>query len=469
MFNVNIAIIGEMQSFLRMAHEGYDLQQLFCADVSKDFTRQRKLSFPRLILLITRLCKRTLSLELEKFFNDLQAAYTSGPSSLPLPPSSSLLPCSVSAYSQQRKKLHPCFFRIWNDVLCASFYHYTSPEHIRRWHGMRVIAADGSGVALVSTPELKGYFGGQSNQKGEFCGGKIFYYYDVLNHLITDALIAPYRTAELTIAHSRIDALADDSVTVYDRNFCTYRVMALHLWAEREKRFLIRAKEKLRFVRQFLAGEGMDEVVTLRPPNAETIRKMRESGFVVTANTGIRVRLVQVVLPGGGIEVLATNLMAEDGYSAEELKELYFLRWGVETSINLQKNTLMLESFSGMSVVSVEQDFYATVIIANLLMCLLKDAQASLDQQVSPKINNSSGGSERKHLLQVNRNKASFRIKEVLLKLFIIDDPLVILQELHRYFIRDVLPVRKDRSFPRIRKNRKINSKHKTFTNYKIA
>jgi hypothetical protein len=333
---------------------------------------------------------------------------------------------------------------------------------------MRVIAADGSSVALVSTPELKGHFGGQSNQQGEFCGGKTFYYYDVLNHLIVDSLIAPYRTAELTIAHSRVDVLADDSVTVYDRNFCTYRVMALHLWAEREKRFLIRAKEKLWFVKQFLAGESEDEVVTLLPPNAGTIRKMRESGFVITSNTGIRIRLVRVLLPGGGIEVLATNLKAEDGYSAAELRELYFLRWGVETSISLQKNTLMLESFSGLSVVSVEQDFYATVVMANLQMCLLKDAQTSLDQQPLPK-NSSSGGSKRKHAQQVNRNKAAYRIKEVLPNLFISNEPLVILQELHRYFIRDVLPLRNGRSFPRKRKNRKTNSKHRTFTNYKIA
>jgi hypothetical protein len=466
-FDVNVAIIGEMQSFLKMAEEQYELQQLFCTNISKDFIRQRKLPFQRLILLITRLCKRTLSLELEKFFKDLESAYNLG-SWLSLPQTPGLLPCSVSAYSQRRKKLHPCFFRIWNEVLCQSFYHYTPPECIRRWHGMRVVAADGSSVALVSTPELKSHFGGQSNQQGEFCGAKTFYYYDVLNHIVVDALIAPYRTAELAIAHSHVDALADDSVTVYDRNFCTYRVMALHLWAEREKRFLIRAKEKHRFVSLFLAAGAEDEVVTLLPPNTETISKMRESGFVITSNTGIHIRLVRVELPGGGIEVLATNLMAEDGYSAQELKELYFLRWGVETSISHQKNILMLESFSGQSVISVEQDFYATVLMANLQMCLLKDAQTSLDQQYLLDYDKSRG-TRCKHPMQVNRNKAAFRIKERLLDLFLGNNPHVILNELFRYFIRDVLPVRKGRSFARKRKNRKTNSKHRTFTNYKIA
>ena len=467
MLDVNVAIISEMKAFLRISCERYELQQLFTTNVSTDFCRNRKLGFERLILLITRLCKRTLSLELERFFHDLSDASLHAPLS-DRPSPSSLLPCSVSAFSQQRKKLHPCFFPLWNEVLYKSFYHYgdlaVNGSRIKRWRNLRVIAADGSSVALVSNPALKAHFGGQSNQQGEFCAAKTFYYYDVLNELIVDARIAPYRTGELSIAYSQVHKLADDSVTVYDRNFCNYRMMALHLWAERPKRFLIRAKEQLGFIAEFLAGGSEDEIITLFPPTADTIKKMRQSGFVVTANSGIQIRLVKVILPSGGIEVLATNLMAADGYCAEDLKELYFLRWGVETSISFQKNILMLESFSGQSVVSVEQDFYATVLVANLQMCLIKDAQITLDEQRS-----SGARQEDKHPVQVNRNKSAARIKERILDLFIREEPSEILRQLHQCFIRDVLPVRKGRSFERRRKNRRLNSKHKTFTNYKPA
>ena len=102
MFEVNVAIIGEMKAFLKMAHEQYGLQKEFCVDVSKDFSRNRKLNFPRLVLLIARLCKRTLSLELERFFSDISRSCSLS--------SAAELPCSVSAFSQQRKKLDPLFF-----------------------------------------------------------------------------------------------------------------------------------------------------------------------------------------------------------------------------------------------------------------------------------------------------------------------------------------------------------------------
>ena len=103
MFEVNVAIIGEMKAFLKMAHEQYGLQKEFCVDVSKDFSRNRKLNFPRLVLLIARLCKRTLSLELERFFSDISRSCS-------LSSAAAELPCSVSAFSQQRKKLDPLFF-----------------------------------------------------------------------------------------------------------------------------------------------------------------------------------------------------------------------------------------------------------------------------------------------------------------------------------------------------------------------
>ena len=51
------------------------------------------------------------------------------------------------------------------------------------------------------------------------------------------------------------------------------------------------------------------------------------------------------------------------------------MRWGIETNISPQKNIMQLESFSGLTVKAVEQDFYATVFTANLHAGLIKDAQ----------------------------------------------------------------------------------------------
>ncbi len=133
------------------------------------------------------------------------------------------------------------------------------------------------------------------------------------------------------------------------------------------------------------------------------------------------------------------------------------MRWGVESSIDFQKNILQLESMSGLTPTTVLQDFYATVLIANLHFLLIKPAQEQIDQTSKHK----------KYPMQVNNNKAFGKIKANIIKIFISEDPIKILETLTMYFIRDQLPIRKGRSFPRVIKNKQRRCKHKTFTNYK--
>ncbi len=49
-----------------------------------------------------------------------------------------------------------------------------------------------------------------------------------------------------------------------------------------------------------------------------------------------------MVLPSGEIEVLATSLMDEQKFQTGGFKELYFLRWGVETFFAKLKGRLSL-------------------------------------------------------------------------------------------------------------------------------
>ncbi len=135
------------------------------------------------------------------------------------------------------------------------------------------------------------------------------------------------------------------------------------------------------------------------------------------------------------------------------------MRWGVESSIDFQKNILQLESMSGLTPTTVLQDFYATVLVANLHFLLIKPAQEQIDQTSKNK----------KYPMQVNNNKAYGKIKANIIKIFMTENPAKIHETLTMYFIRDQLPIRKGRSFPRVRKNQQGKSKHKTFTNYKPA
>ena len=438
MMDVNVKIIGELKRFVSMVASTPELLDKFRRS-STDFTRKRKLSFQNLVLLIARLCKKTLSMELESFFEQSGAANC----------------CSVSAFCQQRLKLRPLFFYYWNIVLWTSYYRYAQ-QVVKRWKGYRVVAADGSSVSLVDSPALRSYFGGQSNQKRAFVVAKTFYYYDVLNELILSAHIKPYRYGELNIAYELVDKLQEDMLMVYDRNFCCYKMVALHQWQEKEIKFIIRARENLRLVRAFIQSGNPSEVVEFQP-GAKTIEGLKKSGYRINKKTLLKVRLVRVELEKT-TEVLLTNLWEEEGHSSEEFKALYALRWGVETNISLQKNILALESFSGLTPLAVVQDFYSTVFMTNLHAVVLKDAQSSAAQQHST----------RKYPVKINNNKAVGRLKTFLVALFVSYRPKKILQILHDYYSKEVLPVRKGRSFERVRKNHSKN-KHRTYTNFKPA
>jgi len=437
MTRANLKIIEELKEFISLVSQSPVMLKNFTTS-EYAFTRNRKLPFNRLVLLIVSLCKKTLSIEIEKFFEEMNLSTT----------------CSVSAFCQQRMKLDSIFYEVWNKLLCASYYHYYGSE-VKRWKVYRLIAADGSNISLVKTPALEGYFGGQGNQLGTFVQAKAYYCYDVLNELILLAKLAPYRTGELNIAYSTTDNLEEDMLMIYDRNFCNYKMVALHLWQEKEIKFIIRAKETQKIIRSFIQSGNESDVVSLKP-TPSSIAGLHKNGFIIDNDTLLKVRLVRVEL-GKSVEVLMTNLWEEEGHSSAEFKALYFKRWEVETNISIQKNILQLESFSGLTPLSVKQDFLATVFITNFHSILIKEAQLNIENEQT----------RRKYPMKVNRNKSLGKLKVNLISLFTNNEPETILKILNNYFSREPVPIRKNRTYPRVVKNKQSKSKHKTYMNYK--
>ena len=107
MKDVNLKTIKELKNLIEIVFSNRSmLDQVSLKENS--FMRNRKLPFEKLVLLITKLCKKTLSVEIEEFFNEFENSET----------------YSVSSFSQQRIKLNPLFFYYWNQVLLKSFYAY---------------------------------------------------------------------------------------------------------------------------------------------------------------------------------------------------------------------------------------------------------------------------------------------------------------------------------------------------------
>lgn len=93
----------------------------------------------------------------------------------------------------------------------------------------------------------------------------------------------------------------------------------------------------------------------------------------------IEVRFIKVELENGEIEVLGTSLLDDKVYPKEEFKQVYAWRWCQETYYDRVKNIFEIEHFSGLSLLSIKQDFYGVMFLATLESILTKPTQETLD------------------------------------------------------------------------------------------
>ena len=436
----NLKIIITLKMFLLQAKKDRS------AYVRKenDFSRDRVLTFEKVVLFIISLVKRSLSVELLDFFEHF------GPA----------LKCTKSAFSQQRKKLKYDFFKDWNQVLVNSFYNYET-ENIKRWKSHRLIGVDGSSAYLIDSDEIKKYFGTMGNDKKRIPMALIMNCYDVLNELSVKSAILPATTDERFIAEQWIETFSDDMIGIYDRGYATFAFMYLNIIGyEKEKKFVIRCPTEtfLKEVRDFAKSGKFSQVVQISA-TFKSIQHLHQLGYMLNGKTSIKVRLVKVVLDTGEIEVLATNLFDSLKYPSDEFKELYFKRWPVETEYDKMKNKCQIEAFSGHSVEAIKQDFYAGIFIMNLHSLMMGQCEEELSR-----INTT-----RKYAYKINRNVTIGILKKRIVPIFINNSPMYILQKLKQEFLKELEPVRPGRKLPRVVKTQHVYRKFHTVTNYRRA
>lgn len=162
------------------------------------------------MLFLINLPKRSISVELAKFFNITEEF-------------DSVKTVSKSAFCQARKNLDHKFFIDWNKLLLKEFY-TDNEERIKRWNGFRLMANDGSTVCLNNTPEVIEHFGVGKNEKKSFPMARLHVHYDVFNHLSYRSVMSPYLESESEQAIQALDELNDDMLTIYERIFriCLY-------------------------------------------------------------------------------------------------------------------------------------------------------------------------------------------------------------------------------------------------------
>ena len=203
--------------------------------------------------------------------------------------------------------------------------------------------------------------------------------------------------------------------------------------------FLIRCKQGsgMRIADAMLRGEGPDEQVTTIYLSAHLAKRQEYHGLPAE----LPVRFVRVILDNGTVEVLATSVLDDKQLTRDDLRAVYYLRWGIETFYGICKTRLSLENFSGYSVEAIKQDFFATVFLCGVETILTADAEETLAGQ--------RGGKPKK----VNKATSFNTIKEQAFTLFY-DKARPNEQRLERLtqlFLTSPTVIRKDRNPPRKR------------------
>ena len=151
----------------------------------------------------------------------------------------------------------------------------------------------------------------------------LFRSYDVMEDMIIDCSLNPDLSSERSAALEHLNVfrsldLADNSIIIYDRGY--YSEKMYRFFAENNILCLMRLKENLVITR----SESNDSIVMLSSNRTH-------SG--TTGSDPIPVRIIRVELDSGVTEYLATNVM-DPNITPEMFKELYFLRWKIESKYN---------------------------------------------------------------------------------------------------------------------------------------
>ena len=319
---------------------------LFVKNPEKDFTRDRKLGFVQLIHFFLCMGSGCINHELLKYFYFL-------PDEVP----------TASAFLRQRAKLLP-----------ETFHHILTQFNLRfppkgLWGRYSLIAADGCEFNIARNPQDPSTFHPASGRsKKGFNSLHTISLYDLLSKRYLDVVIQPGRLKnEFAALCQLIDRYIYGGCPIFvaDRGFASYNVFAHAL--EKGCFFAIRAKDVN--TRRLLAADSLPQQIDkwvdviftrsnskkkrLHPELAPFYRYICKAvpfDFITDScpEYPMRLRVVRFQIAEGVYENIITNLPSDE-FSLEQIKHIYHLRWGQETSFRDLKHTIGTANFHSKS------------------------------------------------------------------------------------------------------------------------
>jgi Transposase DDE domain len=302
---------------------------------------------------------------------------------------------TAAAYCQARARLPIRFFDLLLERFSSAVQRSALDEG--RWHGHRTFLVDGSGCSMPDTPALQGVFG-QSTEQRPGCGflvARLLGLFHAGTGVLLKLVVAPLLTHDLALVQAVHPALQPGDVLVADRGLCSYAHLALLAQAGVHAVLRVGARQIVDFtpgrpfvkpsVRRTPAVKGIprsrwlaalgvhDQLVAwLKPktcpswltrdalaalPEALVLREVRYG----IGRPGFRTRQITLV----------TTLLDAAVYRADDLAELYRLRWQVETSLAHLKTTMQMEVLHCKTVPGVLKELTVFAIVYNLVRMVM--------------------------------------------------------------------------------------------------
>lgn len=237
----------------------------------------------------------------------------------------------------------------------------SAQEH--RWRGLAVYGLDGSQLRVPDSPANDQAFGRPKSGRGRagYPQVRVVALMVLRSHVLAGLAVGACADGEVTLAASLRPLLPDDSLTILDRGFLSYRFLYQLQSAGPHRHWLTRAKKNLRWTVRHRLGPR-DTLVDL--PVHRTLRRAHPE-----LPETLPARAIRYHRRGFRPQTLLTSLLDPGAYPAAEIIALYHERWELELGFDeIKTHTLEREeTLRSRTPERIRQEIWGLAIGYNLV------------------------------------------------------------------------------------------------------
>ncbi len=273
------------------------------------------------------------------------------------------------ALSKQRTYINPRIFKEINKEYLRLIKYNNNNSFFKEYEGFWLFGGDGSDFEIPDFEEVRAEFGIKNTPKYRKPAiTKFSSIMDLLNGFVLDGIIGNYKQAELPLMHQNLENIKDlitpeKSIFIFDRGYNAMELYA-HIMSINSY-FIVRLKDKSYIDERYTITENDSEIKIKL--NQDRLKKFHNSALKKEYKNKkhLKLRILTITLENGTTKTLLTNIM-DKKFTIKDFKELYNLRWGIETNYNTMKNRLNIENYTGKRKITIEQDIYSKFLKYNL-------------------------------------------------------------------------------------------------------